>query len=250
MIQKSDDGGGRDGAFVGGFASDKLLRFSERFVLEFTGAVEVGSGFGGAAGGSEDAAESDVGSADLVAAARLVLAGELNGLEKKRLGLLQITLGISVQAKEEPRFGPGRIDFLCSVQMKIGFLVTTVVRIEITEEIVGQEISGKVVEFGDEFLPNLRGISPFIFPEQREAEEIMGVRGAGIQGDGAAEFADGVVHHFRVAVGASEKNVQGTEVADGLHDAAENFGGLLFAFGILEGKEAGAESIRGFKIRM
>ena len=91
--------------------------------------------------------------------------------------------------------------------MEIGFIVAAVVRIEVAEEIVGEEIAGKIAKFGHEFLADFRRVRPFIFPEQGEAEEVVRVRGARIQIYRAPEFTDGVILHFGIAVRAAKENV-------------------------------------------
>jgi len=83
-VQKSNDSGGGERAFFGGFAGDDLLRFGKRLFLEFAGAFKVRSGFIGAPAGGEDAAKSDIGPANLIVAAGFVLAGQLDAFPEIR----------------------------------------------------------------------------------------------------------------------------------------------------------------------
>ena len=53
--------------------------------------------------------------------------------------------------------------------MKVGFVVAAIIRVEVAEKIVGKEVAREIAEFSDEFLANLRGVRPFIFPEQSQA---------------------------------------------------------------------------------
>ena len=121
--------------------------------------------------------------------------------------------------------------------MKIGFVVAAIIRIEVAEKIVGEEIAREIAEFGHEFLANLRRVRPFIFPEQSEAEKVVCVRRPGIQSQRAPEFADGVVLHFRVAIRVAEKYVKRSGIAHGRHDHVENLRGFFCASRILQGKQ-------------
>ncbi len=72
---------------------------------------------------------------------------------------------------------------------------------------VCEKIVRKVPQFGLEFIENFRRVRPFVFPEEGKTEKIVRVRGLGIECDGFAKFADGIVLHFRVAIGAAKQNM-------------------------------------------
>jgi hypothetical protein len=87
------------------------------------------------------------------------------------------------------------------------------------------------IEFGHEFLADFRRVRPFIVPEQCQAEEVVCVRRPRIQSDSLAEFADGVVLHFRFPIRVAEKYVKRSGIAHGGHDRVEKLRGFFLLSG-------------------
>ena len=201
-----------------------------------------------AAGFFENAGQINIGPANLVAGAGLILAGELNRLPECLFGALHVALSEGVQAQIQERLGPGGIYARGYLEIFIRFVVFALDGIREAQHVIGQEIARIIFELLSEFRGGFGHRLPFVDRQNRQAEEVVSVRSAGIELDGALQLANRVGHVFGVAIGPAEEHVQRTAIAGKLDHLLEDCRSTLLCSSILRVQQTDPQRVQSLDI--
>ena len=220
-----------------------MLALLHRFVLQLAGLGKENLALIFSVGVGEDAAEVDIGAADLVVGAGLVAAGQLDGLAQHRLGPLGVVLRVGVESQIEERFGRRGVDFGGGLEVFVRLVVLTLAGEQEAEHVVGEIVAGEILDLFAKLGLGLGCGLPFVERELGEAEEVMRVGRSRVEGDGALEFANGGGHVVGIAVGSSEQDMEGAAVAGHLGHSVEDGLGANLVLGLAGLQQAVGEGI-------
>src|SRR5208283_3491250 len=187
----------------------------------------VGCGFLLASGLEVDATKYVIGAANLIVVAGLVVSGEFDGLAQKRLRLVVFVAREGVQSHVKVGLGPVGLVGGGELQVAVGVVVTLVVGVNVAHEEIAKEVCWVHLQLFGKLFAHLGSGDPFVLRQVKQADEVVGARTFGVESGGAVEFADRVIHHARVLIGAAGHDVDAGAVSGGFVNVVEDGRGLV-----------------------